>query len=115
MAQIASAISVVVVVAAHVIGAGLALGDDRSHRVFQLLGHGGFAQVIEHHLGRQDHGDGVDLVHPHVLRSRTVAGLENGHLVADVAAAGKAEAAHQLCAQIADDVPEHVAEATSTP
>ena len=62
------------------------------------------AQPIEHHLDRQDRGDGVDLILPGVFRRRAVRGLEHGQLGADVARAAEAEAADHLGAQVGNDV-----------
>jgi len=89
---------------AHVVGAGFAFLDDRSDGAFERSGFGGFAEPIQHHLGCEDGGDGVDLVLAGVFGRGTMGGFEHGKLRADVAGAAEAEAADHLGTEVGDDI-----------
>ena len=74
----------------HVVGAHLAFGDDDPSRIgvrdggFKARGHFGFLEPVEHQLGGQEHGDGIDLVLTGVFWRRGVCRFEHGVGVARV-------------------------------
>jgi hypothetical protein len=93
---------------AHVVRAHFAFRDDASNGGFQMRSHFGFLEPVEHQLGGQEHRDRVNLVLAGVFRRRAVCRFKHGVVVAEIRAGREAESADKTCAQIADDVAEHV-------
>jgi len=69
-----------------------------------------FADMIEHHRRRKNHGDWIHdgRVQFRVLGRGSVRWFEDGHVVAYVARSRESESAHQPCEGVGKDVAEQI-------